>query len=208
MKKVHYAILDDMKKYLKDFNPEEYERTWNTTDQSVLEYLRDYYAKHLPVDVTAWIRANTPDEKFLYAQQVGKQVSFVRDIICPLFYGSYQECEKYPPMVISTHKSKSVLLPVYQISVPKYGLEIILRNNFYDWKVSIKCNTELNFDTMGLFDMTNQIHPVFCEGFPEDKVYDWYLADHKQFTVEIRDDYKLYTFMYLIKNYLNIKNSN
>ena len=202
MKKVHYAILDDMKKYLKNFNPQDYESTGSTTDPIVIQFLQEYYAKNLPVDVTAWIRVNKPSKNLLYAEKACNQISFIREKICPLFYDSLNESEQNPPLVISTHSSKSILLPVYQITVPKYGLEIILRNNFYDWKISIDSKLELNFDTMGLFDTTNQIPRLFCEGFPEDKVFDWYLSSHKQFTIEIHDDYRLYTFMYILKNYI------
>ena len=41
-RKVHYSILDDMQKYVKDFNPDDYEKDLNYTDTDVLSYLQDY----------------------------------------------------------------------------------------------------------------------------------------------------------------------
>ena len=58
---------------------------------------------------------------------------------------------------------------------------------------------------MGLFNPTEEITSVYCEGFPKDKVYGSYEQSHSQFTIEIGSDYDLYTFIFLLKNYLGIK---
>lgn len=205
-KSVHYSVLEDMKKYIKNFNPEEYERSVDSSDPSVIEYLREYYDNHLPVDVTAWIRANKPEERLIYGKGLGEQVCFVRDVICELFWNTYEELEANLPMVISTHYSKSVKLPVYQIDLKKYGVEMVLRYNFYDWKVSIKSDIPIDIDWMGLFKSDEVISSVYCEGFPEDKVYGSYEQNHSQFTVEIRSKYNLYVFMFLLSNYLKVMN--
>lgn len=204
-KRVHYSQMDDMKKYIKGFKPDDYEQSGYRSDPSVIEYARAYYDKHLPVDVTAWVRVNEPDESLIYAKGLGDQVCFVRDALCELLRESYEEWRDNPPMVISTHYSKSVKLPVYQINLEKYGVEMVLRYNFYDWKVSIKSDKPLDFDCMGLFNPAQVIPSVYCEGFPEDKVYGSYEQSHSQFTIEIRSRYDLYTFIFLLKNYLGIK---
>lgn len=202
--KVNYAILEDMRKYIKDFRDDDYEQG-EYTDNSVIRHLRDYYEANLPVDVTAWIRVNEPDENLIYAKGCGRQVVFVRDEINELLRSSYEEWKENEPMVISTHRSKSVKLPVFQFTLEKYGVEIILRDNFYDWKVSINSEKPLELDFMGLFDPTKVIPDVYCEGFPKDKVYGCYAQNHSQFTCEIESNYDLYTFFFLLKNYLGIK---
>lgn len=204
---VHYSILEDMEKYIKDFNPNDYDRTiMGPTDPAVIEYAKNYYATHLPVDVTAWIRVNKPDDNLIYKDGLGQQVCFVRDTLCNLLFSDYNEKENNPVMVISTHTSKSVLLPVYQINLPS-GIEIILRNNFYDWKVSITSKEPIRCDFMGLFDMDQIIPATYCEGFPENKVYPSYSDNHSNFTCEIRTDYDLYTFMFLLTDYLYVQES-
>ena len=200
--RVHYALLEDMQKYIPNFNPSYYESVGDKTDLPVIEFLRNHYNTHLPVDVTAWIRVNEPDENLIYKDGLGKQLCFVRDTLCQIFFPDYKERDKNLPMVISTHRSKSVLLPVYQIKLKKYGIEIILRYNFYDWKVSIASKTPIECDFMGLFDEGQKIPSIYCEGFPENKVYGSYSENKSRFTVEIRNDYKLYTFMFLLKKYL------
>ncbi len=170
-KRVHYEDLEDMKKYIKGFTPDDYESYGGYTDQEVIEYARKYYDEHLPVDVTAWMRVNNPDEKLIYAKGLGNQVHFVCDVLCSLLRSTYEEWRDNPPWVISTHYSKSVKLPVYQIDLEKYGIEMVLRYNFYDWKISVKSDMPLDFDFMGLFNPTEEISYLYCEGFPMDKVY-------------------------------------
>lgn len=204
-KRVHYADLKDMKKYIKDLKLDDYESCGDCTDPSVVEYVRDYYDKHLPVDVTAWMRVNEPDENLIYAKGLSDQVCFVRDTLCTLLRSTNDEFYNNPPMVISTHYSKSVKLPVFQINLKKYDIEIVLRCNFYDWKVSIKSKKPLNFDYMGLFNPMEEIPYYYCEGFPREKVYGSYNQNHSQFTIEIVSRYDLYTFFFLLQNYLGIK---
>ena len=204
-KRVHYAELEDMQKYIEGFNPDDYESCGERTDPSVIAYARDYYDKHLPVDVTAWIRVNEPDENLIYAKDLGDQVCFVRDRLCQLLRSTYEELRDNPPLVISTHYSKSVKLPVFQINLEKYGIEMVLRYDFYDWQISVKSDKPLDFDYMGLFNPTEEISYLYCEGFPRDKVYGSYEQSHSQFTIEIGSHYDLYTFIFLLKNYLGIK---
>ena len=63
----------------------------------------------------------------------------------------------------------------------------------------------LDFDYMGLFNPTEEISYLYCEGFPKEKVYGCYEQNHSMFTIEFCSDYNLYTFIFLLKNYLGIK---
>lgn len=207
-KRVHYAVLADMQKYIEGFNPDDYESCVEATDPSVIEYARNYYDEHLPVDVTAWIRVNEAEKSLIYAKGLEDQVCFVRDYLCPLLRSTYKECRDNQPQVISTHYSKSVKLPVFQINLEKYGIEMVLRCNFYNWKISVKSDKPLDFDYMGLFNPIEEIPYYYCEGFPRDKVYGSYEQSHSQFTIEIDSRYNLYTFIFLLRNYLGIKEEN
>ena len=203
--RVHYSVLEDMQKYIEGFKPDNYESCTDSTDPCVIAFLRDYYEKHLPVDVTAWIRVNEPSKNLIYAKGLDDQVSFVRDVLCEMLMPTYEDFNDNPPMVISTHYSKSVKLPVFQINLEKYGIELVLRYNFYNWKISVKSDKPLDFDFMGIFDPKEKWSGVYCEGFPKDKIYGSYEQNHSQFTIEIETRYNLYTFVFLLKNYLDIK---
>jgi hypothetical protein len=118
-----------------------------------------------------------------------------------LLSDSYEEFKSNPVLVISTHRSKSIVLPVYQINYK--GIKMIIRNNFYDWKVTVDSKVQLNFDMMSLFNIKKRINSTLCEGFKYNQVFDSYENNKNKFTFEIEDQYKLYTFMYLLKNYIN-----
>ena len=40
-KRVHYAELEDMQKYIENFNPNDYESCCEETDPSVIEYAKN-----------------------------------------------------------------------------------------------------------------------------------------------------------------------
>ena len=104
----------------------------------------------MPVDVTTWIRVNTPDDKLICKDGQGKQVVFIRDtIVRHMFYEGEWDSKRYDefqPKVISTHMSKSVLLPVMEIYLKEYGILLTLRNNFYNWNISVESEHEVIFD--------------------------------------------------------------
>ena len=122
-RKVHYAILEDMEKYLADFNPKDYESTTNETDDYVIEMMKKYYDTHLPVDLTAWKRVHDVPETRIWRNQFYNQMHFIESIIPELISISYEDFKNNKVMVISTHRSKSIDLPVYQIDLEKYGVE-------------------------------------------------------------------------------------
>jgi hypothetical protein len=108
--------------------------------------------------------------------------------------------------VISTHTSKSIKLPVYCIEID--GLKIILRNNFFNWKISVISDKEIIEDFSGLFHMDppidpdytgDPLHHVYFEGFPKDLIFGYYNnSDKNKWSAEIHDDYRLYVTIFLI----------
>jgi hypothetical protein len=110
--------------------------------------------------------------------------------------------------VISTHRSKSITLPVYNLQHPTLNLQLILRNNFYDWKMSVISQTPIVADFSGLFYTTppldpkytgDSLSPVYFEGFPSDLVFPYYSqTDGTQWSAEISTDQELWTSVFLI----------
>lgn len=212
---MNYYLLDDMEKYFPNFNRSEYE---HMSEEELIPICRQYYAEHLPVDVTTWIRVNEPDEKLIYKKGQGRQVCFIRDdIMRNMFFnlenkdlnGKYDHdrYESFQPRVISTHHSKSVLLPVMEIELKSVGIKMVFRDNFYCWNISIESENPIEFEHKGLIN-DDSYHYCFCEGFPKDRIHGKYLEDHKKFTMYIRNDYDLYTFMFLLRDYLYGLSSN
>lgn len=206
-------LLDDMEKYFPNFKREEYE---NKTIKELITICRSYYREHLPVDITTWIHVNEPDEKLLYKDGCIKQVCFIRDNICRNLFlfkeypkaqednledEIYKKSKMFQPMVISTHRSKSVLLPVMEIDLESVGVKLVFRNNFYDWNVTIESQKDIDCDFKGTF-IDEDYHYCYCEGFPKDRIHGMYKDNHKKFTFCINSDYELFTFMWLLRDYL------
>ena len=194
----NYYLLDDMQMYNKGFN----RKQWENVPENICKIeFKKYYADKLPIDLLTWCRVNEPEDKMLWKEGYWEQIMFIRDTIMDLLSDSYEEFKSNPVLVISTHRSKSIVLPVYQINYK--GIKMIIRNNFYDWKVTVDSKVQLNFDMMSLFNIKKRINSTLCEGFKYNQVFDSYENNKNKFTFEIEDQYKLYTFMYLLKNYIN-----
>lgn len=150
-----------------------------------------------PVRLQAWFSANIPDEDLIYKNGLAEQVMFVRDTVSGLISRSYIEYKRLPK-VISTHTSKSVKLPVYYFN-SAYA-KLVLRNNFHDWKVSVDSKVgPLEFELDDLCDTKSDVHAVYCEGFQDEWVFPAYEKSQERFTVELRDKFSLYTFLFLLR---------
>lgn len=89
--------------------------------------------------------------------------------------------------------SKSVRLPAYRLGL-KDGTTFIMRDNFHDWKISVISPKSVNANFLELFDPEKVIHKVYCEGFPEDLVFGSYSQNSREFTVELNNNFEVYTF--------------
>ena len=81
-----------------------------------------------------------------------------------------------------------------------------MRDNFYNWKVSVLLDKDLGIDFGDLFrEGKESISLVYCEGFQKDWVWKRYSKNKKKFTIEIRGTNNLYVFCWLIKQELKKK---
>lgn len=153
-------------------------------------------------------REATPDEMY-YKGASGRQIMFARDtltglVACGL---AYEEAKKITT-VISTHTSKSVLLPVYQFERVDLGLRLIARDNFYNWKLSVISERPIVADFSGLFHTTPPVDPsytgdplasVYFEGFPRDLVFGYYEpSSGHRWSAEIGSDNAMWATLFLI----------
>ena len=190
--KLHYAILEDYIKYNSNINLEDYEETCSVSDKKALEEIREFYNNNLPVDLTAWVRVNSPEDCMLYKNRFSEQVCFVRDILAKLL-----DIEDNDVTVITTHNSKSITLPVYRLYSKKYNLEIILSDNFYLWSISVNSAEPIDVDFIGLF---NEKSSYFYYGFPKDKIYESYSKNKNQFSFHVYSKYNLYSVFYILRH--------
>jgi hypothetical protein len=101
-----------------------------------------------------------------------------------------------------------VTLPVYVIDRKDLGLTIVLRDNFYNWKLSVMSERPVLADFTGLFKVVPPFEPeytgnplasVYFEGFPESLVFGYYAtSDWRIWSAEIWGDNPLWTALFLL----------
>ena len=100
--------------------------------------------------------------------------------------------------VVSTHTSRSILLPVYRLEVPGVGV-FHLRNNFYDWRLSCALEFRVPNDLWGdFFDVS--VTGTYFEGFREAWKYKPFVVDQQKFSLALSPTFEsLYTFMVILR---------
>lgn len=178
-------------------------------------------SEHLQIWYDKWLEEHKETDLIYAKSKDGprlQQVHFIRDDISALFWAgiSYYDRPKVPPprsdcresaVVISEHRSKSVRLPVYSLTRMDIGLQLTLRDNYYNWKLSVDSKTPITADFSGLFHTTPPIEPdytgdplnsVYFEGFPESRVFGYFSDNNRQFSAEIHSSESLWTAVFLM----------
>jgi len=170
--------------------------------------------------------------KYIYAGAAVKQVYFVRDVLAPLVmhnggsipfkqremvelvsseHGPYEVARS--ARVVSEHTSKSVRLPVYAFARPDIGLNIIMRNNFHGWKISVLSQHAICDDALSRLFITkpppepeytgDDLRPVYFEGFDPDWCFGYQANNQCRWSAAIHGDYQLWATLFLIMNSLD-----
>ena len=151
-----------------------------------------------------WAMANQQADTLIYKDGYWDQIMFVRDTIAGLLSSTWEEYQivQASARVISTHTSKSVLLPVFRLELAD-GTAFTMRCNYYNWKVSVSSPCAVEADFMGLFDPDERIHNVYCEGFLDELVYGPYRENKGQFTIELPSgNYHLFMFFWIFAHHV------
>jgi len=155
-----------------------------------------------------WISEQVVEDKMLWKGAFGAQMQFIRDSLVPLMASGliWQEGKEIAD-VIATHRSKSIVLPVVEVTRADLGIRFTMRENFYNWKLSVLSERPVEVDFSGLFHTTppvdksytgDELASVYFEGFPENRIYRYYENDHRRFSAEIWGDRPMWTTVFLI----------
>lgn len=148
------------------------------------------------------VRKDETDNRYYY-EPMCRQVMYVRDEIAALV--GLQKLNG--PRVISEHRSKSVHLPVYQLSRPDLGLRLTMRNNFYNWMLSVESEKPITTDFSWIFHTTPPVAPdytgdplasCYFEGFPRDFIFGYMSANPQEFSAEIGNNQLFFTTILLL----------
>lgn len=183
--------------------------------------------EHLQKWYREWLKEHEETD-LIYAGAGGKpslhQVHFVRDTLSSIVNMGirYEDLpktdiglgyeERDAGFVISEHGSKSVRLPVYLLERADLGLKFVLRNNFYDWNITVVSELPVMADLEGF---ATDISPrekeegrwqrpgdywgyCFFQGFPDDMCLGPYAMDQSRFSIWMGTDYEVYAFVRLV----------
>ena len=147
-----------------------------------------------------WMRKWEIDDKMNWKNAAEKQAIFIRDEICTNLLHTHS-------FVVSTHRSKSIILPVYFFTM-RNGIKIICRENFYGWMLTVKLPQDRPYADIipqDLFECGYKSSSSDCyfEGFRKEWVYEGYDPDdikQRNFSFGIYSDYEFYTVMYMLKH--------
>lgn len=149
----------------------------------------------------SWLRNDEVDDKMIYKNAAERQEIFMRDNVGVSLLEA-------PVFVISEHRSKSITLPVYGFTM-RNGIKVICRDNFYNWKVSVQLPRCREYgDIVVPRDLVSggyreDVADCYFEGFKNEWVFPAFDPDNDKqlnFSVEVSDDYRLYTLLHNLKN--------
>ena len=154
-----------------------------------------------------WMVTHTVDDKMFWKSASGEQISFIYNKLGPyVCKENYQDADEFI-RVISDHRSKSIVLPVYKIISAGRDITFILRDNFYNWKMSVISEKPIKANFDGLFytsppvepDYTgDHLDPVYFEGFDRKWVFGYYdTSNGKKWSAELYSVYDLWTAVHL-----------
>lgn len=143
-----------------------------------------------------------------------RQAGFVQNELLPVVADGldYEHCLD-AVSVIGQHLSKSVPLPVYEMRREDFGLRLVMRNNWYNWKLSVERpgGVEANFSC--LFHVTppvepkytgDELSPVYFEGFRREDIFGYYSQSKERFSANIVGDFAMWTTIFEISKAIGI----
>lgn len=152
----------------------------------------------MSTDLQEWANEHAPGDEMYFKNGYWDQICFVRDELGWLFRIMG---DRAPVTVVSSHTSKSITLPVYEIKA--HGMTIRMRNNFFNWVVSVEVDETRSWGVpdkfRDLFDRENVVNPLYAEGFRSEWVHTSYAEDRRQFTVALNSRFELWTFCWLLR---------
>ena len=129
-----------------------------------------------------WMRKQEIDDKMLYKNAAIKQECFIRDQICMRLLHTHS-------FVISTHRSKSIVLPVYAFTMEN-GIKVICRENFYGWKLSVKLPKDRPCENIIPEDLleggyNENASKCYIEGFKDEWIFEEFINESHTLQIDL-----------------------
>ncbi len=162
-----------------------------------------------------WLIQYNGSKLFAYPL-ASEQIMFVRNVVAPLVWsgvpyaflpreeGERGDCP-VSAHVIGEHSSKSIRLPVYQLTRPDLGLRLTLRGNFCDWKLAVESDRPIWSEQLPcLFQDSppkdpnyDELAACYFEGFPADRIFGYYSQNPRRWAASIGGEHRLWTAIWI-----------
>lgn len=140
-----------------------------------------------------YMRTHEIDDNMVYKEAAIQQMCFIRDALCYYLL-------RVPVFVVSTHRSKSIQLPVYYFEM-RNGIRAIMRENFHGWVVTLKTPFPVTLEDFCYGDggeRSEDITSCYAGGFKDSWVFPYVKKEARFTTFRVDEKYQLYTLFYML----------
>lgn len=148
------------------------------------------------VHLNEWIKEQTVGDEMLWKGSFGRQMEQMRSLQGSVAFGmDYDDYRDSVAWVISTHRSKSIQLPVVSYERPDLGLQFVIRDNFYNWKLSVISEKPIDDPLFPWLFFTvpptepeytgDSLASCYFEGFPKDLIFGYQSKNPRRWSAEI-----------------------
>lgn len=140
-----------------------------------------------------WLDKNKIPKNMIWKKPAEIQFHFVTEVLARLIAPTYEDWIDKTAFIVNEHRSKSIDLPVYLLK--RNEISFFLRDNFFNWKLSVISKSPIEVDFTGLFRTTPPIDPnytgnplssVYFEEFIDDWIFGYYeKSDKMKWSAEI-----------------------
>lgn len=183
---------------------------------------REHHAKDITVrePLQIWFdkwTAEYANSLAYFRDRASEQIMFVRNEIAALVWTGvpYRESEgasqgqscKVSAYVIGEHRSKSVRLPIYLFERTDLGLQLVMRGNGRDWRLSVASEQPIESDLFPCLFFTtpppepeytgDELAECYFDGFPPDRIFGYHSENSRRWSACLLSQQALWTVIFL-----------
>lgn len=152
------------------------------------------------ITLKEWSAVNIPADDLIWQSPCATQIQFIIHNLSKVLNVEIQ--------AIGIHRSKSIVLPVYYFELVSGERKIccVMRNNFYNWNVSIISEISIPFDIIQYVkDIISVEDTNYCfyEGFPKEFSYLEPISKNEyKFSFYCQTNYELFAFFHILTKFV------
>ncbi len=148
----------------------------------------------MKIPMRQWVQDNPVPDRMIWKGGADSQIGTWLDLCSIIGRGLSYKRAMACLSVVSTHRSKSIDLPVVQYDRPDIGLRLTMRDNFHDVKLSVESERPIGYadELACIFHTTppinpdhDSLHSVYFEGFPRGLVFGHYSDNPCRWSAEL-----------------------